>query len=371
MTVRPDVRHYCPGGREAGGGIGRLVGYIADEAALSGADHAVCDTRGPRWSHFVSPGRLFAAAATMMRDRATAPDRLHHIHLAGRGSTARKLLLTGLARALRCRHVLHLHDYDYRADYVRRPDWIQREVRRMFRGADQVIVLGERDRAFVEAVLGANPARVSILPNCVPDPGARGAATDPPLILFLGRLGVRKGVPDLLAALAHPSLADLPWRAVLAGDGPVDEYRATVRALGLAERVAIPGWLETPAVRELCRDAALLVLPSQAEGLAMAVVEGLAHGITVVTTRVGAHEEVITDGVNGRFVPVGDPAALTAAMAALLRDPCERERLGAAGRACFLDQYGMGAYLPRLHQIYRAVATHERRRRDLPSRRGA
>ena len=39
----------------------------------------------------------------------------------------------------------------------------------------------------------------------------------------------------------------------------------------------------------------------------MAVVEGLAHGIAVVTTRVGAHEEVITDGMNGLFVPVGDP----------------------------------------------------------------
>src|SRR5690606_27648404 len=112
-------------------------------------------------------------------------------------------------------------------------------------------------------------------------------------LLFLGRLGPRKGVPDLLAALAGPRMHALNWRALLAGDGPLDSYRAEVRAKGLAGHVDILGWQSASQTAALCRSADILVLPSHAEGLAMAVIEGLAHGLAVVTTPVGAHPEVI------------------------------------------------------------------------------
>ena len=166
------VRHYCPGGREHGGGIGRLVGYVADAAAGRGTRHAVCDTRGPRWSPS-SLLRLGAAAGVMVWDRAIAPERVHHIHVAGRGSTLRKLLLCRVARAIGCRHVLHLHDYDYAADYARRPAWAKRAIQRMFQGADQVIVLGQRDWHLATSMLAVDPERVTLLQNCVPDPGPR------------------------------------------------------------------------------------------------------------------------------------------------------------------------------------------------------
>ena len=66
--------------------------------------------------------------------------------MAGRGSTLRKLVLTAAARTLGCTHVLHLHDYDYVTDFTGRPAWQQALVRRMFQGADRVVVLGRRDR---------------------------------------------------------------------------------------------------------------------------------------------------------------------------------------------------------------------------------
>jgi len=88
----------------------------------------------------------------------------------------------------------------------------------------------------------------------------------------------------------------------------------------------------------------------------MAVVEGLANGIAVVTTRVGAHEEVITDGESGLFVPVGDPTALAQAIAGLLRDPVRRRRLAAAGRQAFVDRFSMTPYMERLERTYAAAA---------------
>lgn len=356
---KPSARHYGPGGREHGGGIGRLIGHVARAAAAQGATHRITDTRGPRLG-LASPLRLLAALGAMAGDRIVAPRRVQHIHVAGRGSTARKLVVAAWARALGCRHVLHLHDYDYEADYRRRPDWLRARVRGMFRGADRVIVLGARDRDTAVRALGADPARVAVLHNCVPDPGPPPPRHEVPTIVFLGRLSERKGVPELLEAFADPALAALPWRAVLAGDGPVEAHRARARALDVEGRVEMPGWLDEAATRELCRGAEILVLPSHAEGLAMAVLEGLAHGLAVVTTRVGAHEEVITDGETGLFVPTGDPPALARALARLVADAPARRALGEAGRRLFLSRFSMDAYAARLDRLHAEIGERPR-----------
>jgi glycosyltransferase involved in cell wall biosynthesis len=356
------VRHYCPGGREHGGGIGRLIGYIVDAAGRSGERHTVCDTRGPRWNAPVSMAHLLAAVLSMACDRVVAPDRIHHVHVAGRGSTARKLILTAAGRGLGCRLVLHLHDYNYAQDFLRRPGWVQRRIRRMFGWADRIIVLGQRDLGTVGELLGVARDGIVVAHNCVPDPGPRQrtAGTGEPTILFLGQLGARKGVPELLAALASPAMSGLRWRAVLAGDGPVDDYRREAAALGLAGRVTMPGWLGEAETRALCAASDVLVLPSHSEGMAMAVIEGLAHGLAVVTTRVGAHEEAITDGATGIFVPVGDPAALATALARLVSNPDERARLGAHGRALFLSRFSIDGYMRRLDGVYDSLGARPR-----------
>lgn len=358
---RATVRHYVAGGRENGGGIGRLVGYIVDAAAAQGVSHLVTDTRGPRWFWLTSPARLSQAMVMMAVDRIAAPRRIHHLHVAGRGSTARKLILATLARLIGCTHVLHLHDYDYAADYAARPARQQSRICRMFRGADRVVALGERDRSTLTALLGVEVGRVVVARNCVPDPGrhADGAGAEP-RIVFLGRLSERKGVSDLLLALGHPAMRDCRWHAVLAGDGPVEDYRGQAAALGLSGLVDMPGWLDARRVKALCASADILVLPSHAEGMAMAVIEGLAHGLAVVTTRVGAHEEVIADGETGLFVPVGDHDALARTLARLVGDATLRNRLSAAARASYLSRFSMIAYLRSLEAIYATLTAPKR-----------
>lgn len=357
------VRHYVAGGRENGGGIGRLVGYITDTAREAGTTHLVTDTRGPRWFAPTSLVRLSWAILLMEKDRLLVPERIHHIHVAGRGSTLRKLVLTAAARLLGCVHVLHLHDYDYAGDFDARPPRQQGFVRAMFQGADRVIVLGRRDCSTLATRLGVDGGRIVIAHNCVPDPGPRPVRVgEAPLIVFLGRLSERKGVPELLAALGSPVMAGLRWQAVLAGDGPVAEYRRQAAAMGLSDRVKMPGWLDADQTRALCRRADILVLPSHAEGMAMAVIEGLAHGLAVVTTPVGAHDEAITDGESGLFVPAGDGRALAATLARLVGDPVLRSRLSAGARSRYLSQFSMAAYQRRLEELYEAISAKNQTR---------
>ncbi|QUS35119.1 glycosyltransferase family 4 protein [Falsirhodobacter algicola] len=351
------VRHHVPGGCEDGGGIGRLIGYVVEAQPVEGT-HLVQDTRGPRWRPLPSALRLGAAILALAGDRIRHPGRVQHIHIAGRGSTARKLILTAAARALGSTHLLHLHDFDYAADFIRRPAWQQRLIRHMFRRADRVVVLGERDRDTALGLLGVPADRVSILRNCVPDPGPPPARPDHRMcrIVFLGQLGPRKGVPELLAALAHPAMQGVPWRATLAGGGPVEDYRTEARRLGLGERVAMPGWLTEPQTRALCAGADILVLPSHGEGMAMAVLEGLAHGLAVVTTRVGAHGDVLEHDRTCLFVPVGDAEALAATLARLVRDPAQRRRIAEAGRALYLSDMAIHGYVRRLSDLHRDLA---------------
>jgi glycosyltransferase involved in cell wall biosynthesis len=170
--------------------------------------------------------------------------------------------------------------------------------------------------------------------------------------VFLGYLSARKGVPELLEALASPALATLPWRATLAGGGPVEEFRGRAAALGLAERVDFPGWIDQPAATALCAAADILVLPSHAEGLAMSVLEGLAHGLAVVTTPVGSHAEVIEHEASGLLVPPGDVAALAAALGRVVGDPRLRNRLRTGARQRFLDRFDVRSYSARLVQLH-------------------
>lgn len=350
--AKPLVRHHIAGGTESGGGIGRLIGYVLDAIGTgtdSDFEHKVVDTRGTSWRSPRAPLRFLAAFGLIAGDAFCGRIVLQQFHIAGRGSTVRKLLLSRWARLLRAPYVLHLHDYAYEEDFERRPPWQQKMIRAMFQQAEQIFVLGQRDLGTVWRSLEVPTASITILRNCVPDPGPRIARVHPQTnILFLGRLGPRKGVPELIEALSGPGLRHASWCATLAGDGMVTQYRDELAQLGLSDHVHLPGWVSTEAASELRSKADILVLPSHAEGFAMAVLEGLAAGLAVITTRVGAHGEVLIDGENCLLVPPGDAEALACALKRLIDDDALRERLAEAGRKLYLSRFGMADYVTAL-----------------------
>ena len=356
----------CPGGLEHGGGIGRQMGYFLAALPL-GPDaptYRVVDTRGPwflgsaRWRIPLSALYLASAALRITWVGIAGRPSLIHVNITGRGSTTRKLALTAVARAVALPYVLHVHDYDYAADVRARGGLTQRLVRGMFAAAAQIIVLGTEAERTLRAALALPDAPILVLPNAVPDPhpapraAAGVAAADPPHLVFLGYLSARKGVPELLEALASPAMAALSWRATLAGGGPIDEFRARAATLGLSDRVAFPGWIDQSAASGLCADADILVLPSHAEGLAMSVLEGLAHGLAVVATPVGAHAEVIEPEKSGLLAPPGNIDALAAALARVVGDPGLRESLRVGARQRFVERFDVRSYAARMARLH-------------------
>jgi glycosyltransferase involved in cell wall biosynthesis len=346
------------GGLEHGGGIGRMVGYVVsawnDQLR---PPMRVIDTRGPKYQKIMWP---FFFLRSIFQIAKSAPGHpLLHLHLAANTSTLRKVIIAYVARFLGLTYLIHLHDPVYEVFYTNLTPWARSAVKSMFAHAARVIVLGTPAALTVARVLGVPSERIDIVPNAVPGPGRSrlersNDQAGEPRIIFLGQLQRRKGVGDLIDALARPEVAALRWSAVFAGGGPDQvAYEAQMVRLGLKGRIEFPGWLTEGAVRALLDSADILVLPSYAEEMAMSVLEGMAFGLCIVCTPVGALAEVVADGVSGRVVAPGDIPGLAAALAGCIGDPELRGRLGSGARQAYLERYNIVDYPDRIAAVYR------------------
>ncbi len=192
------------------------------------------------------------------------------------------------------------------------------------------------------------------MPNGVPRETASCRQGDASVrILFLGRLCARKGVPELISALALPALRGLDWVATIAGDGNAAPFRAMVGWHGLQGRVALPGWAGRAETAALLAQADILVLPSYHEALPLAVLEALAAGVAVITTPVGAIPEFLEHGRSALLVKPGAPAELAAAILLLVQSPDLRARLAQGGHAVFREKLEIGRVAARMAALYR------------------
>ena len=130
------------------------------------------------------------------------------------------------------------------------------------------------------------------------------------------------------------TIADLDWRLTIVGDGAdMEAVRAAVARHGLEKRVALPGWRDSSEVETLLADADIFLMPSTVEGLSVAAIEALKHGLALIGSDIGGLQDLIDEGVNGLRFPVGDSARFAASLRSLLGDPSSVLRMKTASRA--------------------------------------
>lgn len=194
-----------------------------------------------------------------------------------------------------------------------------RRFESIFRRARGLVAFSHWVRDSLMRDYGVDPDRVVVIPPGVDTGSWKPAACDvspmTPMrrlrLLFVGGDFARKGGDTLLDA----------WQAGLSGRCELDIVTrdpGVCSAPGLrVHRDLRPG---TPALRALFAQADLLVLPTRGDASPFAVLEALASGVPVLTTRVGAIGEMVHDGREGRLMRPGDAAALLHAIDALDRD---------------------------------------------------
>jgi glycosyltransferase involved in cell wall biosynthesis len=351
-----------------GGGMFKIADYLiqsqAEELPREAAQLRPLDTRGGA-SAFFSLWILLTAIVKIAKGRLGGGLAGVHVNMAERMSLFRKGTLIIACAAFGVPTVLHLHAQMH-CFYGSLPAGLRAMTRWVFSLSQIVIVIGPTARSFVTLVLRVPPNRVRMIINGVPEPNESSRPereSDKRQVLFLANLSDRKGLSDLLRALAQPELDKSRLQVTIAGGGDVAAYRAKAAELGVTELVRFEGWCDQQKVCQLLANCEVLVLPSHDEVLPLAILEALAHGVAVVTTAVGEIPSLLTDGVNAVFVTAGEPASIAAGMQRVLQEPGLRQSLASNGRALYLQHFSLSSFFSNIASVHKdhfGVAGHFR-----------
>ena len=225
--------------------------------------------------------------------------------------------------------------------------------------ADAVVAVSDYIARRLEPLVA--PGRLHVLPNMVDFPATDATAAPSPatawdgaLLLYAGKLEPNKGA-GLLPAIFRElrALAPLglpPFTLLIAGDGALRHcLEHELGELGVAVRCL--AWADHSEVLRLMARCDLLLFPSAwGEPLSRVLLEAASLGAPILAMPTGGTGDVISDGSTGALAAT--PRAFAARLAALLANPAERARLGAAARAHARASFAVAAVLPRYEALY-------------------
>jgi glycosyltransferase involved in cell wall biosynthesis len=210
---------------------------------------------------------------------------------------------------------------------------LRRATRRILAGASHVTANSESLRELAHGSFPEIPIEAITNGVCIDTfrPHESRGSNVPPRLLCVARLVPRKGLADLIAAVARPGLPACTLTIV--GEGRLrSRLESLARSLGIADRVVFAGQLQGDALSSCYRAADCFVLPSLAESFSMSLLEAMASGLPVVAARTGGIPELVADGVNGRLFTPGDVRDLADGLAWMLESDERRHRIGRTNR---------------------------------------
>lgn len=282
-----------------------------------------------------------------------------HVNMPG-PYTGQTALLAPIARAAGARVVVTEH-----LPMVERL-WKRAAVKRVaIRSVDLAVTMTNANAELLVQRQGYRRERVRVVENGVSfaygtrGPEAEGLShlglePDAVSIVFVGNLISHKGLQLAIEAL---SMGPLPaWRLLVVGTGP-DEANAKLLAMrrGIADRVTFLGRRDAEAVERIVSACDALVLPSSMEGLPYVILEAMACGKPVVSTRAYGIPEAVVDGETGFLVTPGHAGELARALRSIIADGALRARMGRAGRARFEERFTLERQLFAMSSLYREV----------------
>lgn len=256
---------------------------------------------------------------------ATKKTDIVYVHTSERGSFYRKSLLVRFLRLFGCKTIMHHHGAEFDQFYNNSPTLCKKYINKTLRLVDLNIVLSNR---LVKMITDKSPdAKVKVLYNAVKTYSTNQYNENSTGVLFLGRLGNRKGTYDLLKAiksLDHKLDKNIVF--YLCGDGEVEEVKEWVKKENIEHRIAHIGWIGQEQKDEILKNTMINILPSYNEGLPMTILETMAYGIPNISTKIASIPEVLFDAENGYLIEPGDIEALETKLFSLCTDASLRKR---------------------------------------------
>lgn len=280
-----------------------------------------------------------------------------HVHTCSWFSFWRSAVDVVIARSLGRHVVLHVHGGQFAEFLASLPPFKQGLARRVFALCHGVIALSDGWKGVLDR--WCDPERVVVVPNGVALQPVRHAAPGEVFtIICLAALDPQKGQADLLRAVAKLPDRD-NYRVALLGPEavPAECRRLEMLAqdLGLDAQVDLPGPVSGDVKEAWWDRADCFCLPSHHEALPMSMLEAMARGVPVVTTRVGAIPETVKDGREALLCEPGDLGALGANLKWLRDHPVSAAKIGEAGRERLRSGFTLEASVDRLMALYQRL----------------
>ena len=284
-----------------------------------------------------------------------------HLHTSQGLGWLKDSLFIVMGKACRCRVVLHVHAADFGVLYDQSPRLMQWYSRKTMGLADAVIAVSEEWGRRLAHIVPAD--RVFTFKNCTAvdalPPHFAERSEDVAKALFLGSVGPRKGVLDLLEAMSRLKSSGIPMHLWVAGneesEGDLLRARARLEELHLEDVCQLLGYVRGERKAQLLSEASLFALPSYQEGLPIAILEAMAAGLAIVATPVGGIPEVVRDGFNGFLVTPGDVDALAGKLTVLANDRPLCEVMGRRSREIVEQELNVKPYVKRLVTLYESL----------------
>lgn len=277
-----------------------------------------------------------------------------HLHVAERGSFWRKTFLANFFRRCGIKVILHHHASEFDDFYDHCSIKNKQRINNALAKVDVNIVLSEK---LVAMIKDKQPrANVCVLYNAVNTYPTNPYNKEADNILFLGRLGHRKGVFDLLLAIKEiDSLIPEKYKFSLCGDKGEKEVNQRIEELNIRHRIKHVGWIDGEQKRSLLESTIINCLPSYNEGLPMTILETMAAGIPNISTNIASIPEVIRNDENGILIKPGDVKGLCDSLLYLIKNEDIRLKFSNSSYNLITTHFSLNSHINQLKKIYHSL----------------
>lgn len=271
-----------------------------------------------------------------------------HLHIAEKGSFFRKAILCFIAKFFKKKVILHLHGAEFHIFYDKVSKIIKKFITKTFNIADLVIVLSPSWKKYISEKI--SDSKILILDNPIVIKDIQNTSNKIINVLFMGRLGARKGTYDIIESGKYIKNKDVIIN--LYGDGNIEEFKRLITKNDLQDKIKVNGWVSGDKKEEVFKSSDILILPSYNEGLPISILEAIAYGMPIISTPVGGIPEAVEDCVNGFLIQPGDFKALAEKIDILANDRQLREKMGYESYRIAKERFDIKIIMKQLKNIY-------------------
>ena len=275
-----------------------------------------------------------------------------HIHSSFGPSFYRKMPFIYMACFRGVPVINHIHGAEFETFYLKASDRKKRRIRKVYGKCTMLIALSEEWKRNLESVV--SPEKITVIENYCKIPDLSGTEKKKQ-ILFLGEIGKRKGCYDIPEIYGRVLEKGERLPLIMAGDGGLAEVKKLFEDRDLLESVSFPGWVRGADKDKCLKESGIFLFPSYYEGMPMAVLEAMAYGMAIVTTRVGGIPHLLEDGGSGYLCEPGDIEGLSKRLLELSKDGDKRRKMGERARQKAIEEYSMESHIKKLMDLYDRV----------------